>query len=1001
MEKLELKFLGDLEVVRGGRTVSLPPSRKTRALLAYLALQPRKFRREHLCELLWELPDDPRGSLRWSLSKLRRLVDDADGTRIAADRNYVAFEQTQVDIDVDKLQAVVANGLSEAPVEELEEVASHYRGHFLEGLDLSNFHEFHAWCIAERELQTQAQTQLLTEIIRRKRDDAEAALPFARSLVSIAPYSEEAWETLIRLLVSLGRKREAEQQYELGARMLQEAGAEPTGALSRALRGGPKSGSGATREPEADTDTPSPPTSGATEPPRDSGEPSLEPEHARIVGRRAELSQIAGTIEAAARGEGARILLFRGEPGIGKSRLLRAAADMAQRANAWILESSAFESESMRPFAIWIDGLRLAAPDSVDRIFGEREGENREKLLGGLSDLVNRQADDRPVVLLLDDLQWCDDSSATALHYVARTNRQQRLVGILAAREGEVQDNAALQQALNGLRHAGLLTEIPLAPLSEGEVRELIERTAPGSDSLRLSQQSSGNPLIALELARAELSGDSGSSLNELVRERLSRIDIESAEIIRWAAVLAPRINLTLLETLSNADGVAVGNALELAERHGMLQLTDSGYRFSHDLIARSIYREISPARRRIMHRRVAELLERQPAADLEHAADLAHHAAQSGDPALAARAMVSAARLCLRFYAHEEALALARRGLGLVDKLAERDRVCLTIDLRDVMLVAAPLDDWESAVEEMVGLAEQALDHGAMSHARRGYYMASYVRWMHGQWRGARDVVLQAERVARGGSDADHVVGMAEAARCLALLERDLTQADAMLMEAQALATRKEVAHHSIPAALGMLRFHEGLFDDSRELFQEARTLAKSAGERISEYQANEYLAMIDLECGDYRAARSRCQELIEIGTRLGFGSEGPFAHALSAICAFAIDDDDDLLEPSLDELRAADAKHRLAYALIHAAMIDLERGRHEAAVERGSEALDSASALDRATDMMLAHIVLAKAYRAGGDTAEFERHAAAIRDLDDSRVAAWARARANEVVQ
>src|SRR6266404_3779914 len=76
--------------------------------------------------------------------------------------------------------------------------------------------------------------------------------------------------------------------------------------------------------------------------------------------------------------------------------------------------------------------------------------------------------------------------------------------------------------------------------------------------------------------------------------------------------------------------------------------------------------------------------------------------------------------------------------------------------------------------------------------------------------WTGAREVVLQAERVARGGSDEEHVVGMAEAARCLAMLERDLPQADAMLLEAQAIATRKNLSHHAIPAALGMLRFHE-----------------------------------------------------------------------------------------------------------------------------------------------------------------------------------------------
>ena len=87
---LQINYIGDFEVIRDGKPVSLPPSRKTRALLAYLSLNPRQFRRDALCELLWEIPDDPRGSLRWTLSKLRRAVDSDKHKRIIADRtNYL------------------------------------------------------------------------------------------------------------------------------------------------------------------------------------------------------------------------------------------------------------------------------------------------------------------------------------------------------------------------------------------------------------------------------------------------------------------------------------------------------------------------------------------------------------------------------------------------------------------------------------------------------------------------------------------------------------------------------------------------------------------------------------------------------------------------------------------------------------------------------------------------------------------------------------------------
>ena len=74
MTTLELKFLGEFGVLRDGRPLPLPPSKKTRALLAYLSMNAGRQRREHLCELLWEIPDDPRGSLRWMRIRSPALI---------------------------------------------------------------------------------------------------------------------------------------------------------------------------------------------------------------------------------------------------------------------------------------------------------------------------------------------------------------------------------------------------------------------------------------------------------------------------------------------------------------------------------------------------------------------------------------------------------------------------------------------------------------------------------------------------------------------------------------------------------------------------------------------------------------------------------------------------------------------------------------------------------------------------------------------------------------
>ena len=992
MAALELRFLGDLHILRDGEPVPLPPSRKTRALLAYLALNGRAFRREHLCELLWDIPDDPRGSLRWSLSKLRRLVDDDGCCRILADRLCVKFDAGGAAIDVVSLKALVDGGLEHSSVEVLEEAAHRYRGNLLEGLDQPNFHAFQAWCAGERELASRAQATLLGALIGRLGDSSERALPHAHALVGLSPYDEAARATLIRLLVALGRADEAEQQYQLGARLLEEIGARPSGALYGAWRG--SAGRKKSSLSGAGTKKGSDPFSPAV---REKGfDPIFATGSDGLVGRDAEVGRLDEAL--AALGEQGRggLMLVRGVPGIGKSRLLQTAADRARGRGVFLLEACAFESEAIRPFALWIDALRRLGSEAADRIFAGGDQDNRDRLFSGLSDLVARESAVRPVVLIFDDLQWADESSAAALHYVARLNADRPVLGVLAARDGELDDNRAIQRAFRELRHAGLLQELPLEPLPEVAVRELIDRQVPGASSEELSRVAGGNPLLAVELARAELAGHRGSSLDELVRERLARLDVHGGEVLRWAAVLAPRIDADLLARVTGLDGRCVGEALESAERQCLLVPAERGSRFSHDLVVRCIYAEIAPSRRRMMHRRAAELLEQDTALDLERAADLAHHASQSGVPALAARAMVSAGRLCLRFYANDEASALAGKGLEWAAQLAEAERVCLTLDLREIMLTAAQPEDWEETAAECVALAEQALDHGALSHARLGYHMASQLRWMHGHWAGAHEEILQSERVTRGGSEEEHIVGMAEAAKCLAMLERDLTQADAMLMEARSLASRRRMSHHAIPAALGMLRYHEDELDEAAELFKQARTLSKSAGDRLNEFQANEYLAMIELERGGFAAAKGYCGVLLQIGAKLRDGSEAPFARALDALCAYALDGDAGPLEAPLEELRIVDAKHRLAYTLTRAALIDVERGRPEAALARAGEALAHAEALDRPTEMLLAHATLARAHHAAGDPHACERHAAAVAALEAAPVARWARARA-----
>jgi TolB-like protein/DNA-binding SARP family transcriptional activator/Tfp pilus assembly protein PilF len=231
---LHLHLLGGIELLRDGQPVLLPPSRKTRALLAYLATTGRRHRREQLCTMFWDVPDDPRGALRWSLSRLRAAVGDDERERIVADREAVELDASDLEIDVLVVRRALADPALDA--DGLARIVARFRGEFLEGLELTNCPEFHAWCIAEREDLRQLNAEALGRLIALLGDQPEAAAGYARLLVRRDPGSEAARAGLVRLLARAGRLREAEEQYELGLKALADLGAPLAGELDRVWR---------------------------------------------------------------------------------------------------------------------------------------------------------------------------------------------------------------------------------------------------------------------------------------------------------------------------------------------------------------------------------------------------------------------------------------------------------------------------------------------------------------------------------------------------------------------------------------------------------------------------------------------------------------------------------------------------------------------------------------------------------------------------------------------
>lgn len=236
MTSVSLNLLRAMELERDGLPVALPSSRKTRAMLAYLAITDRAVRRDHLCSMLWDIPDDPRGALRWSLSKLRGVVDD-ERTRLVADRETVRLECSDIDIDWRRLATVGTDDIRKIDTVALNRAAA-LQGELLADLELPRCDGYQAWLAAMREDVRRWQAAILRELIRRP-IDPERALEVARLWVEIDPYDALARVALIDLLDRTGRRSEADAQRALGVRKLDEAAiAVPTAMRAPAAAGG-------------------------------------------------------------------------------------------------------------------------------------------------------------------------------------------------------------------------------------------------------------------------------------------------------------------------------------------------------------------------------------------------------------------------------------------------------------------------------------------------------------------------------------------------------------------------------------------------------------------------------------------------------------------------------------------------------------------------------------------------------------------------------------------
>ena len=695
--KLSVSVLGELALEVDGHPSGRIASHRARSLLGWLAVHPGLHPRGRVAGVFWPdvLEESARSSLRTTLATLRRELGESAAHAVTASRESVGIEPCRdLRIDLQAFQTLVSRG-------ELEQAVALCRGDLLADLDDD-------WVNEPREQHRHRLLEVLSQLAEKaeRSGDLDAALHRSREQVNLDPLSEEAQRDLVRRLAAAGDRAGALAAYQAyGARLQRELGLAPSVGI-RELVEGIRRGESVTHGAANGASTAATKRERAEAPSQQAPLPSMlsRPEQTPMVGREAELEQLRSALARAAEGDLCAVLIT-GEAGSGKSRLAAEFARESHASGADVWAGRCYE-DSTAPYGPFVESLRQRvnkdalpgwAAGELSRLLPELSGsdaaapagdpeEARYRLFEAVASVLADSSDRASILLVLEDLHWADHSTLLLLAHLTRTASSSPILVLGTARDSEPCPDG-LTTTIRELAHDRRLVRIPVEGLSEAEVGEFasawLEKDWPAGLATELHARTDGNPLFVEELLRhAQDSGGLGEAglppgvpaeVREVIGQRVDRLGQLSADTLAFAAVLGDEFDPRELAQAADRETDDVVESLDLALGARLLLEAQGGpgrYRFSHDLVRETVYRDLSAARRSLLHLRVADAIERLHGDDPKRLPELARHladAAPAGDPERAVRYLLGAAEQAGRGWATAEAIALYNRALALI----------------------------------------------------------------------------------------------------------------------------------------------------------------------------------------------------------------------------------------------------------------------------------------------------------------------------------------------
>lgn len=698
---LRVQLLGTFSLVYQNTPVKGVNTLRLQSLLAYLILHADSPQlRQHLAFILWPDTDEShaRNNLRQYLHQLRQALPDPNRF-LVSDSNvvYWKMDPRQV-LDVQLFEhasreadAAEQRGDTDGLRQALLRAVSSYEGDLLPGC-------YDEWITPQRDRllkQCHRACQKLVRLLETQREYS-TALTIAQRLLSLDSLDESTYITLMRLHLLNEDRPSAQRVYQNAVETIRgELGVEPSDALRAAHERVRHSHRTIAADTGKDTSTRTP----------------------KLVGRQAEWEQLRAAWRRAADGD-AHLALVTGEAGIGKSRLAEELYNWAAQQGFVTARTRSYAAEgrlALAPVTEWLRSSELRLHfTSLDPLWLTEVSRLLPELLAERKDLAppepigeygQRQrffealaravlSAPRPMLLWIDDLQWCDPETMEWLHFLLRFEPISSVLILGTSRSEESPPDHPLAGLARQLRSEGKLTSVELAPIDAAETSKLAAeiggRELDATTAVRLYRETEGNPLFIVETVRAGISESASLDVADaapahtrdsrllpprvyaVIASRLAQLSPVARHVAELGAAIGRAFTLDLLFRAGNEEEESLTRALdELWQRRIVREKSVNLYDFSHDKLRDVAYVEMSAPQRRLLHRHIARALETLNTDNLDPvSAQIAAQYEQAGLFEQAIPYYHRAGTVAANVYANEDAITLLVRGLELLAQM-------------------------------------------------------------------------------------------------------------------------------------------------------------------------------------------------------------------------------------------------------------------------------------------------------------------------------------------